>query len=202
MRKASGVLVGVPGLHVPEARVAKTRYMQVVNKEYRVEGWADGAHLYLEEVGLSHSLHWARSRDSNLVVPSKLNHVNAVGLEGCTLRLRNGAVSGVELTRLQKCRLFIRGPVSTLQVDLCEDVEIVFESKADALGCVIVHASNASIRILIKDEQDAAPVLLPSSILGDQQASFLDAHGVWAHRLTSAIKHEKRGYLEIDKVRH
>lgn len=183
-----------------EKRSPKNKHMELVNKEHRVEGWNDGVtNLYLENVDISHSVYFTRSANSILTIPCKLNHVNAVNLDRCTLRLRNGAVSGVELTRLRDSRIILRGHVATLQIDLCEDLTIEFNSRQEAAVCVIVHASNAgSLKVTIKGEESV--FLLPSLITGEQQATFLNDEGQWSHCATAAIKH-RRGYLELTALK-
>jgi hypothetical protein len=177
-------------------RVPKEKYLAKHGREHRAEGW-DGAFLFLDDVMHGEAVYLTRSSSTSLTLPEKMNHLNAVNNDDCTIRIRKGLISGAEMTRCKRTRLFVRGHVATVQIDLCESVSLHFDSITDAENCIIVHSSNSGgIAVHIKDHETT---FIETSLLGDQQATVLTPVG-WKSVLTATIKH-KRGYLDLDAVR-
>ena len=168
------------------------------NKEFQLVRWSGTAdspsHHYLDQMELSNSLYVAKCSYVHISIPKKINHLNAVGLSDCRIRVRQGCISGIELTRCSNVVIFIRGPCQTLQIDLCTNVEVRLADEEAASACKIVHASNKDIRVWVK-ERDLG---LQSSLLGDQVISKIEKGSELVSIQTSAIKHETRGYLDLE----
>lgn len=183
----------------PVARVRLQNHWALQGKTHRAEGWdrADTTHLYVEQSRPNHSLSVAHCSRVNVTVPEKLNHASILSSEHCVIRVRAGLISGLEVTHCENTRIVVRGRVPTLQVDLSSDVAIEFCSVDDALACVIVHSSNARLSVRIAG---GPAVDLHTSLLGDQQGTYLAADGAWHSRATEEVKGQ-RGYLDLDHLR-
>lgn len=180
-----------------EKRVPRTNHLEFrgdVRGEWRAEGWHDGF-LYLDKKG---SVQFSNSSGTSITAPMKMNHLNAVKLDGCKIRIRAGLISGMELTRCKNTEIFIRGTVNTLQIDLCENVTVHFDSMVDCENCAIIHSSNVgNILVLVKGHE---AVEIPTSLFDEQQGTVLSVNGDFKSIPTSSIKHS-RGYLDIDALK-
>jgi hypothetical protein len=170
------------------------------NREYQLLKWTGESESapsfhYLEQLERFNSLYASKLEWVNVSIPNKINHINAVALTGCKLSVRNGTISGIELTRCKNTTVVIKGSCPIVQIDLCENITLKFLKREDAAQCKIVHASNQNVFVFVEEED----VNLQSSLLGDQVISFFK-DGQLASVQTGTLKHETRGYLDLQSI--
>ena len=164
-------------------------------RHWLVEYYAGAkSYFYIDELSKYRGvLEFTQCEDASLTVVKKLNHLNATHLKRCTIRTK-GAITGIELTRVEDSRVFIQGSQQVVQVDLCSNVELYFESTELASEVKIVHASNTDLCVFVGE---ICTNLNSSMFSADQQVSFY-RDGRWQSLLSQSLK--EHGYLDLNVV--
>ena len=154
------------------------------------------SYFYMDEMRrFASSLEVTRCSQASVTLPNKGNFLNCNNLDRCTVRILAGLISGMEVTRVTKSRVFVSG-VSVIQIDLCEAVDVYFPNAEQARKCKLVHANNVDLRVFVGD----IGYELPTSIFsGDQQVSvFSPETGSYINVLSSSVK--ESGYLDLNAI--
>jgi hypothetical protein len=191
-----GVAPAKPSYQQP---FGNTNVFGLRNRTWVVSKFDQGRIRIPEEARLHHSLVVEFSKNTKIIVPKKINHIDLVGCHDVTIIFR-GVVSSIELTRCENVKLFNFGPSSTIQVDLSKAIHIYLSP--GVLEVVKIVTSNTG-DVFIKSiyDQSAEEILLPISYFSDQMVSQYDKETKEVKSInTKLLKSPEGGYTMISDL--
>jgi hypothetical protein len=191
-----GVAPAKPSYQQP---FGNTNVFGLRNRTWVVSKFDQGRIRIPEEARLHHSLVVEFSKNTKIIVPKKINHIELVGCQDVTIIFR-GVISSIELTRCENIKLFNFGPSSTIQVDLSKAVHIYLSP--GVLDVVKIVTSNTG-DVFIKSiyDQSAEEILLPISYFSEQMVSQYDKETKEVKTInTKLLKSPEGGYTMISDL--
>jgi len=150
-----------------------------------------GGNVQIPEATSSHAVGVFDSKNTLVVIPHKINHLDVVNCDNCIVVLK-GVISSLELTRCTNTTIISSGGISTIQLDLSRECHIVLPPAGLATAHVVASSTDS---ILINGQK-----IETSLFERDQRVTYFDkSTKQWKTVGANSIQ-DSDGYLLFQKL--